>query len=153
MKHILIFSLSLMLLLAFVITGCGDDDNPADSIVPGFPAGLIGTWEQQSVTFNGATQDLGTFFDWETGAVKGTLEFFTNSTHRYEELDAQDSILYYRVGPAVVSGQNLTLIATSELGQTISPDTTFVGTWVLGVDVLTATMVQGSDTAILVLTK
>ncbi len=153
MKHNLISILSLLLLLAFVVIGCGDDDNPADSNTTTFPTSLAGTWEQQSVTFNGVDQDIATFFDWDTSAVKATVTMFTDYTQRYEELDAQDSILFYDEGTIGLDGQNVTVVVTSQNGQAITPDTTCVGTWVVAGNLLTIMQTQAADTVIMVMAK
>jgi hypothetical protein len=155
MKRSLISLLSLMLLMTVVVIGCSDDDddNPAGSNTATFPTDLAGTWEQQSVSFNGVSQDIATFFDWDTSAIKATITMFTDYTHRYEELDAQDSILYYDEGTLTLDGQNVTVVVTSENGQAITPDTTCVGTWAVVGNLLTITQIRAADTVIMVLDK
>lgn len=153
MKRNLIGILSLLLLLAFVVIGCGDDDNPADSNITTFPSSLAGTWEQQSVTFNGVDQDIATFFDWDSSAVKATITLLTDFTQRYEELDAQDSILYFDEGTVALARQNVIIVVTSQNGQAVTPDTTCVGTWVVSGNLLTIMQTQASDTVIMVMAK
>ena len=153
MKRNLIGILSLLLLLAFVVIGCGDDDNPADSNITTFPSSLAGTWEQQSVTFNGVDQDIATFFEWDSSAVKATITLLTDFTQRYEELDAQDSILYFDEGTVALARQNVIIVVTSQNGQAVTPDTTCVGTWVVSGNLLTIMQTQASDTVIMVMAK
>lgn len=157
MKTKLMTLLLMSTLAAFMILGCSDDDPTSDDNND-FPEGLAATWLQHSVTVNGDSVNLNLFFEWNQDAVKANVILNTNYTQRYEELDAQDSVLYYDEGTVSIYDQSCIVVVTSENGQAITPDTTFAGMWELDGNLLSLMAVIASDsvtsdTIVLVLTK
>ena len=157
MKTKMMVLLLMSTLAAFMVFGCSDDD-PASDDNNDFPAGLAATWTQHSVTVNGDSVNLNLFFEWNQDAVKADVILSTDYTQRYEELDAQDSVLFYNEGTVSIYDQSCVVVVTSENGQAVTPDTTFAGMWELDSNLLTLIAVipsdsVTSDTIVLVLTK
>lgn len=147
---LLIFTVAL---LAFVSCSDDDDDNPTGT-TPVIPAELVGSYEQDSVTVNGAIQNIADFFDYSTGTDRAVITAYAGGQEAYRELDASDSALYNDSGYFVISGSDMSVIITHEHDTALaSPDTAFIGTWDLTGSLLTLTTVESSDTVVIMCTK
>ncbi len=143
--------LIVVALIAFV--GCSDDDSGTNTD-SGVPAELVGTWGYDSITVNSARRSLGTSLAMHQDAVKAQIILNTNSTERYDELNSQDSVVYYYEGNLVVSGQSMTAVVTSQNGIEVTPYTVFDGTWgVNGTHLMMTMMINAGDTVRSYLTK
>ncbi|RKX29739.1 MAG: hypothetical protein DRP47_00915 [Candidatus Zixiibacteriota bacterium] len=150
-KHLLGWFI-LVALLSFVIAGCGDD-NATGNNDGNVPAELTGAWTFSSVTLDGSAQDLAEFFEWDASAVSAQVIISADFTQEYRELNNQNYVLWYDGGTFSIDGQNLTMIDTSQEGQTIDPDTTFSGTWEVNGNQATLIMSMDGSTIEITLTS
>ncbi|MCD6249751.1 MAG: hypothetical protein J7J98_05410 [candidate division Zixibacteria bacterium] len=148
-----IFLITVLSFAVLAFVGCSDDDDDNGTNSTAFPAELVGEYVQTSVTLNGTPQDVATFYEWDATAVRSLITISASGEQLYQEFDANDSVLYYDSGPATISGTSLTITVSSENGTPVTPYTTFSGTWDLTGNILTLTMVEGTNTAVLVMTK
>lgn len=143
---------SVLLLFAaglFSVAGCKKDSAPANNTggtggPP--PAQLVGVWIAQSATVNGAATALGIVLQWEAGVVSAQVSLTANGSYTYNELDANNQVVYTQSGTVSVAGTSITMTATSENGNPVNPPTLFLGgSWsVTGNQLTVSTTVSGA---------
>ncbi|MBX2991077.1 MAG: hypothetical protein KF749_07895 [Bacteroidetes bacterium] len=152
MHKISVLALSVVILL--VIGGCKKDSAPANTGGAGVPSQLVGVWTAQSATVNGAPTDLATVLQWEPTTASARVTMTANGTYTYEELDAASTVVYTQGGTLAVSGNNITMTATTENGTPVNPPTLFLGgTWSINGNLLTLSTTVGSSAIVVVLVK
>ncbi|MDL1894610.1 hypothetical protein FBQ87_17230 [Sphingobacteriales bacterium CHB3] len=152
MPKISVLALSVAILLA--IGGCKKDSSPASTTTGGVPAQLVGVWTAQSATVNGTPTALATVLQWEPTTASARVTMTANGTYTYDELDAASAVVYSQGGTLAVSGNNITMTATSENGTPINPPTLFLGgTWSINGNLLTLSTTVGSSAIVVVFVK
>lgn len=148
----LVLAVSLAGLL--VLGSCKKDSAPANSGTGGVPSQLVGVWTAQSATVNGTPTDLGTVLQWEPTTASARVTLNANGTYTYEELDAASSVVYTQSGTVAISGNNITMTATSENGAPVNPPTLFLGgTWAINGNLLTLSTTVGGSAIVVVFVK
>ncbi len=143
----------LVILMTLIFVGCSDDEESPTNTTNDFPSQLVGTWAHDSVTVNGTAQSQADFFEWDQDTQRAQTTIHSNSTQKYEEFDAQNSVVWYDEGTLTITGQTIVGQVTSENGQPVTPYTSINGTWNLTGSTLLITIVDGTDTARVYLTK
>jgi hypothetical protein len=126
---------SILLVLAFLLSGCGKDE-PTTPNVRVFPPELVGTWDFQSVTIDGQEAVLRLILGWQEETVRATLTISNDGDIVINEYSANDSILYYQEGTFAVNGDYFTMTFYNGSFGVISPPVIDEGTWEVSGDQL-----------------
>ena len=118
----------------------------------GLPTEAVGVWAIGSVTINGEAADPADFFEWDEATVTSRLWTYYNNTYLAQELDADDDVVYYDSGDAIIDGQDLTIQMTNENGTASPPEVSFQGSWAVNSGDLVLTQTDGGDTFVLIWT-
>jgi len=143
----------LLVLLALIATGCGDDDDEGPEGVGSGkpPAAMVGTWTFQSVTVNGAAAALDTTMEWKPGAVSARFHVQSNSAYVYDEVDTRGGQLWWESGFVFIDGNEMD-INVQQNGDGPVNEMVRVG-FTLTTDQMTTTEVDGGNTIVFTLTK
>jgi hypothetical protein len=121
-------AISFLLVLAFLLVGCGKDEQTTPNVRV-FPPELVGTWEFQSVTIDGQEAVLRLIMGWQEETARATLTISSDGDIVVNEYSADDSLLYYEEGTFAVNSSYFTMTFYSNSFGVISPPAIDEGTW------------------------
>jgi hypothetical protein len=127
--------ISILLVLAFLLAGCGKDE-PTTPNVRVFPPELVGTWDFQSVTIDGQEAVLRLIMGWQEETVRATLSISADGDLVINEYSADDSLIYFEEGTFAVNSNYFTMTFYSSSFGVISPPVIDEGTWEVSGDQL-----------------
>lgn len=144
-------TLTLMLMFsALILISCKKDEaNPA----AGATNQLVGNWNPQSATVNGAASTPAIALQWVNGTVAARLVVNANASFTYSEMDAANAVLYSESGTFTTNGNSLTLTFTSANGQPVNPPVVRTRTWAIAGNQLTITATEGGNTVVIIYVK
>ena len=153
-SRVLTALVSMTILIATI--GCSKDkDNPTGpDVVSSIPAGLVATWNYQSVTINGIPNSLPDVLDFDPGTIAARLTINSNGSFVYEETDSSGVVAWMERGTIAVSGNEFTSTTTSDSDGPVNPPFVEQGTYVLSLNRLEIETVPfASDVYEFVLTR
>lgn len=145
-------AVSILPVLVLLLAGCGKDKATTPAVRT-FPAGLVETWDFQSVTVNGQEAVLRIVLNWQEGSVRSDLTISADGNLRIDEFSADDSILYYEEGTIAVNDDYFTLTIYNTSFGVVSPPAIDEGTWAISGNQLTLYLNRNENIVALVATR
>jgi len=112
--HIRVCTMMLIVPVACLLGGCGDDDKGTGSKTSSFDQ-LVATWTFQSAYVNGVSVPLENVIPWQPNTVSARITVGSDSTYVYENVAADGSVLLTENGTFAVDGDNFSMTDNPEL--------------------------------------